>query len=112
MKKRHILYVIKGRFCNTARCLVLENLQYEKKRLSVFLAYGAYRLRGGGASFVVFRTVNNMPDSGADKKEKDEQKQSLNIITVVSKFADENLTLVRVGVSFRVTSVTDKNREQ
>ncbi|XP_036441485.1 protein C3orf33 homolog [Colossoma macropomum] len=36
-----------------------------------------------------------MPDSGADKKEKDEQQQSLNIVTVVSKFADENLTLVR-----------------
>uniref|UniRef100_A0AAR2KQ51 Uncharacterized protein n=1 Tax=Pygocentrus nattereri TaxID=42514 RepID=A0AAR2KQ51_PYGNA len=38
--------------------------------------------------------VNNMPGSCADE-EKDEQKRALNIITVVSKFADENLTLVR-----------------
>lgn len=54
--------------------------------------------------------VNNMPDSlretetdeeRSDRRRRDEGNHSShNIVSLMSQFADDNLTLVRVGLSF------------
>lgn len=51
--------------------------------------------------------VNNMPQTSRETESEEDRQQrkeetpaSHNIVTLISQFADDNLTLVRVGVSF------------
>lgn len=54
----------------------------------------------GGALFCSSSSINNMP-SGSDTADVNEDdKPSKNVIALVSQFADDNLTIVRVSSIF------------